>query len=77
MMLHIRWIDPNEATGEVTEFYRISGTFDIMRCLTLRADFGKLISEAAMRLHFSDGALSRRDHEAIATYVAGVNRCPF
>jgi hypothetical protein len=76
-MPYIKWIDPEEATGEVAEFYRTCSAADIMRCMSLRPDFGKLIAEAAMRLHFSDGALSRREHEAIATYVSGVNQCPF
>ncbi len=76
-MPHINWIDPTEATGEAAEFYAMAGTSDIMRCLSLRPDFGKHMHEAINRLHFSDGALSRRDHEAIATYVSGVNRCPF
>lgn len=76
-MPHIKWIDPAEATGEAAEFYAAAGTSDIMRCLSLRPDFGKHMHEAINRLHFSDGALSRHDHEAIATYVSGVNRCPF
>ena len=77
MMPYIRWIEPENATGEAAEFYRAFSTADIMRCMSLRPDFGRLIAEAAMRLHFSDGFLSRRDHEAVATYVAGINQCPF
>ena len=76
-MPYIKWIDPEEATGEVADFYSTFTSADIMRCMSLRPDFGKLIAEAAARLHFSDGALSRREHEAIATYVAGLNKCPF
>ncbi len=76
-MPHIKWSDPAEPTGETAEFFVTAGTSDIMRCFSLRPDFGKLIREACQVLHFSDGALSRRDHEAIATYVSGVNRCPF
>ncbi len=76
-MPHIMWVAPTEATGNTAEFYAAAGTSDIMRCFSVRPDFGKHIHEAVKLLHFSEGALSRRDHEAIATYVSGVNRCPF
>jgi len=76
-MPNIKWIDPSEASGEVAEYYSVAGTSDIMRCFSVRPDFGKHIREAINLLHFSEGALSRRDHEAIAAYVSGVNRCPY
>ncbi len=76
-MPHIKWIEPDQATGEAAEFYAEAGNSDIMRCFSVRPDFGKHMREAINTLHFSEGALSRRDHEAIAAYVSGINRCPF
>ena len=76
-MPHLNWIEPDAATGEAAEFYQMAGVAPIMRCLSLRPDFAKLIAQAADLLHFSNGFLSRRDHEAIASYVSAVNRCPF
>jgi hypothetical protein len=31
----------------------------------------------ASRLHFSDGALTRAQHEMIASYVAALNHCHY
>ena len=70
-------ISPKGATGEVAEMYREHGPAPIIQCFSLRPDFGKLIAAAADVVHFKDGFLTRRDHEAIATYVSGLNHCPF
>ena len=77
MQPFLEWVEPNAATGEAAEFYEQAGQAPIMRCFSIRPDYGNLISAAARTVHFSDGALIRRDHEAIATYVSGLNRCPF
>ncbi len=73
----LQWVNPENATDETAEFYQEAGQAPIMRCFSIRPDFGKEINAAARKFHFSDGALSRRDHELIATYVSGLNRCPF
>lgn len=79
-MPRISWIDDADAEGELAELYnamkQISPTGqvdDIVRCLSHRPDFLAGITQAA-RLHFSDGALSRAQHEMIASRVAGLNR---
>jgi len=41
------------------------------------ADFLRAIDEAARLLHFTDGALTRAQHEMIASYVSALNRCHF
>jgi hypothetical protein len=76
-MPYLKWIEPEEATGEAAEFYQMAGVAPIMRCLSLRPDFGMLIAQAGDLMHFSNGFLSRRDHEAIASYVSALNQCPF
>jgi hypothetical protein len=49
---------------------------DIMRTMSLRPDFLRAIGEAT-RLHFSDGALTRAQHEMIAAYVSALTRCRY
>jgi hypothetical protein len=49
---------------------------DIVRTMSLRPDFLSAIMDAA-RLHFSDGALTRAQHEMIASYVSALNRCHY
>jgi hypothetical protein len=47
-----------------------------MRTMSLRPDFLQAILSAS-KLHFSDGALSRAQHEMIASYVSALNRCHY
>ena len=82
-MARIACVEDADAPGEVAEaFERIkqhsmSGRVaDILRTMSLRPDF-MLAIDAASRLHFSDGALSRAQHEMIASYVAAINRCHY
>ena len=82
-MARIRWIKDDEATGELAEMYarmRQSSSrgrvADILRTMSLRPDFLQAI-DTASRLHFSDGALSRAQHEMIESYVAALNRCHY
>jgi hypothetical protein len=49
---------------------------DILRTMSLRPDFLAAI-DAASRMHFSDGALTRAQHEMIASYVSALNRCRY
>ena len=82
-MARIAWVEDEDATGELAEVYAQiranspSGRVaDIMRTMSLRPDFLRAVA-AASRLHFSDGALTRAQHEMIASYVAALNRCHY
>ena len=82
-MARIRWVDEEEATGELAELYaRVGAQFpagmvpDIVKTMSLRPDFLRGIVQAA-ELHFTDGALSRAQHEMIASYVSALNRCHY
>jgi hypothetical protein len=82
-MARIRWIEDDDATGEIADVYRNvrrtstrGNVPDILRTMSLRPDFLRAISEAS-RLHFTDGALSRAEHEMIASYVSALNRCHY
>jgi hypothetical protein len=82
-MPRIKWIEDADATGVVASaFAKLRATSesgsvaDILRTMSHRPDFMMAINEAS-RMHFSDGALSRAQHEMIASYVAALNRCHY
>jgi Tfp pilus assembly protein PilF len=82
-MPRIAWVDDADATGSLADFYAAmrqsspdGRVADIARTMSLRPDFLLPIMEAA-RLHFSDGALTRAQHEMIASYVSALNRCHY
>ena len=76
-------IPEGEATGRLAEIYATAKSEsvarvvpEILRTMSLRPDFLGAI-DAASRLHFSDGALTRAQHEMIASYVSALNRCRY
>jgi Carboxymuconolactone decarboxylase family len=84
-MARIRWIDESEATGPIDAVYaawmaanpgrpEIPG---ILKCLSLRPDLLAGMIDLSDRVHFSDGHLTRRQKEMIATYVSALNQCPY
>jgi hypothetical protein len=82
-MARIAWIEDQDATGLLAEVYafarRTSSTGevpDIYRTMSHRPDFLASIAKAA-EMHFSDGALTRVQHEMIASYVSAINRCHY
>lgn len=82
-MARIAWVEDDQAEGEIAAAFAevrkttISGTVAaILRTMSLRPDF-MLAVNAASRLHFTDGALTRAQHEMIASYVAALNRCHY
>jgi Carboxymuconolactone decarboxylase family len=81
-MPRIRWIEDDEAEGDVAAIYakqRVtpSGQVpDIVRTMSLRPDFMAGFIQMS-ELNFTDGALSRAQHEMIAAYVSALNRCHY
>ena len=82
-MARITWIEDDDAAGELADIYSqlrrtsASGKVpDILRTMSLRPDYLRAIDQAS-RLHFTDGALSRAEHEMIASYVSALNRCHY
>jgi hypothetical protein len=84
-MARIRWVKESEATGEAASAYaewmaanpgrpEIPG---ILKCLSLRPDLFRGMEDLSDKVHFSDGHLTRRLKEMIATYVSALNRCPY
>ena len=82
-MPRIKMIDPGDATGRLAEIYArakaesFAGVVpEILRTMSLRPDFLEAIDRAS-DLHFTDGALTRAEHEMIASYVSALNRCRY
>lgn len=83
MTNRIKMVDEGEATGPLAELYAGSKSRsvakvvpDILRTMSLRPDFLAAINEAS-KLHFTDGALNRVEHEMIASYVSALNKCRY
>jgi hypothetical protein len=83
-MARIRWVEESEATGDAAAAYRewmeVAGREKIpgiLKCMSLRPDFFRQVVAFSNTLHFSEGHLTRRVKEMIATYVSGLNRCPY
>ena len=82
-MTRIKVIQESEAQGQLADLYAtaksqspIGVVAEILMTMSLRPDFLAAI-QAASRLHFTDGALTRAQHEMIASYVSALNRCRY
>ena len=80
----IRIIEDGEATGETAaayDFWRAgSGRTQvpgILKCFGARPDFLRQVIQFSNTVHFSEGHLSRRHKEMIASHVSYLNRCPY
>ena len=84
-MARIGWIDEGDAEGDAAAAYaewfaanpgreNIPG---ILKCFSLRPDFFRDVVAFSERVHFSEGHLTRRVKEMIATYVSALNQCPY
>ena len=82
-MARIKMIDEADATGPLAAIYARSKAEsvaavvpEILRTMSVRPDFLQAIDDAS-RLHFTDGALTRAQHEMIASYVSALNKCMY
>ncbi len=76
-------VEEADAKGPLAALYATakaqspSGTVAaILKTMSLRPDFLAAI-QAASRMHFTDGALTRAQHEMVASYVSALNRCRY
>lgn len=84
-MPFIRWVEESDATGHVSEVYSAwraanpqrTAVPDILKCFSPRPDLLAAVVGFSYPLHFSDGHLTRRLKEMIATLVSGLNQCPY
>jgi hypothetical protein len=49
----------------------------IIKCFGTRPDFLRQVVDFSNTIHFSQGHLSRRHKEMIASYVSYLNKCPY
>lgn len=84
-MARIDWIEDEQAHGAVAEVYAAWKAAnpdreempEILKCFSARPDFLQQVMQASYGLHFTDGHLSRRQKEMIATYVSALNGCRY
>ncbi len=87
MSPRISWIEEGDARGQLAGLFEASRSGsvtgmrrehvpDILHTMSHRPDFLAAIMDAS-RLHFSDGALTRAQHEMIASYVSALNHCHY
>jgi hypothetical protein len=76
--------EDSEAAGDIAaayDFWRsTSGRKQvpgIIKCFGARPDFLRQVVEFSNKVHFSEGHLTRRHKEMIASYVSFLNRCPY
>jgi hypothetical protein len=77
-------IEDADATGDVAKAYdewrSQSGRQQmpgILKCFSHRPDFLSDVINFSNTVHFSEGHLTRRTKEAIASWVSWLNRCPY
>ena len=80
----IKVIEDAQATGDTASAYDAwrakSGRTQmpgILKCFGQRPDFLRQVMQFSDTVHFSEGFLSRRHKEMIASYVSYLNRCPY
>jgi hypothetical protein len=81
----IETVSERDATGELKEIYdawfaKNPGRKEfpgILKCFSQRPDFLRDVISFSYGTHFQDGHLTRRLKEMIATYVSGLNQCPY
>ena len=84
-MAFIQWVNEDEAEGEVRSLYEGWRTAnpgrdqipEILKCFSPRPDVLRHMLDLTYPLQFSDGHLTRRTKEMIATLVSGLNQCPY
>lgn len=80
----IKITEDSEATGDTLAAYdywrgssgrqKVPG---IIKCFGARPDFLRQVVDFSNTIHFSEGHLTRRYKEMIASYVSYLNRCPY
>ena len=80
----IEIVEDADATGDVAKVYnewrahlgrqQMPG---ILKCFSHRPDFLRDVMKFSDTVHFSEGHLTRRTKEAIASWVSYLNRCPY
>ena len=82
--MRIKSVSDQDATGPLRQHYDeaiadsvLKRVPPIIQTMSLRPDFMAAIRQAVNTLHFRDGALSRAQHEMVASHVSALNRCRY
>lgn len=80
----IHLIDPSNSSANLATVYnawrshtgrtQIPG---ILQCFGARPDFLQQVIDFSNTVHFSEGHLTRRHKEMLASYVSYLNQCPY
>lgn len=84
-MARIAWVDDDDATDELAEIYARwkadhpgrESMPEILKCFSQRPDFLQDVVRFSYGVHFQNGHLDRRTKEMLATFVSGLNQCPY
>ena len=80
LMGRIKWMDEENPDSPAfygrPAFMLKGGIPGIVKTMSLRKDVFDMFMQMS-NIHFSDGFLKRREHEMIAAYVSGLNKCKF
>lgn len=83
-MPRIEWVEDDDAVGELAEIYSAWRAVNpgrsfpqILKCMSARPEMLRGIMQISDAVHFSDGHLTYRTKELIATYVSAINKCRY
>jgi hypothetical protein len=84
-MPFLPWVEDEDAEDEIGQLYAAWKAANpgreqmpgILKCFSGSVPFLKGILDISYPLQFSDGALTQREKEMIATYVSALNQCPY
>lgn len=82
---HVAWIEDEQATGPIAELYAAWKQAnpqrprlpEILKCFSHHGGLLQAVMDLSYRFHFQASALDRRLKEMIATFVSGLNQCPY
>jgi uncharacterized peroxidase-related enzyme len=80
----IRIIEEDEAEGATAEAYQYcrntlarQNVPGILKCFGTNPAAARMLVDMGSSLLFADGSITRRQKEMIATYISGLNACPY
>ncbi len=83
-MTKIRLLEDTEVAPDIVATYAgiaarhpLGVVSPIYSALNYNSDFFHAVRAASQAVHFKDGALTRAQHELIASYVSALNRCRY
>lgn len=84
-MARIAWVEDDDAEGDLADIYSAWKQAnpgrphfpEILKCMSARPEMLQGVMSLSDSIHFSDGHLTYRTKEMIATYVSAINECRY